>query len=373
MYRMRIRNPGATLAALVALAAPAAGSPAAGTPRAPLNFTVQAYARGLEAPQSLLVLPNGDLLIAERRPHGGRVTLLRDAAGKGVADREFPLLDAERRLHGLALRRSRLYVARSDGILSCPFLVGQTRLHGGCRLLRVDPLAREDLRTLRSLQLSRDETGLYVSVGLEGADEAAAAAGEPRAPLELVAPDSGAARRLGALAGNPLALAVEPISGRLWIAAGAARGPDPDAAVDFLAALAEGAPLAHTEVALEPRATPRGLAFYQRQQFPQLYRGGAFVAEHGAPGGPAAGGAKVVFVPFAAGRPAGAARAFLTGFDGDADGAVHGRPAAVAVATDGSLLVADDIGNTIWRVSFRCAACTPDPPPADVPKPALRP
>jgi glucose/arabinose dehydrogenase len=377
------------------------GWPADGAPRAPQNFRVTPFARGLDSPRSLLVLPNGDVLVAEARgfdappagrPSVNRITLLRDSTGSGVADQQHALITELPRPYGLALRRDRLYVGASDAVYSCPFLVGQTRLHGECKPLI--ELPDEDGRGhwARNLAFSPDETALYIAVGSRtNVDEEHVDARVPERAAILVANPSGKSVRIYASGlRNPVGLAFEPASGRLWTTVNERDLLGDELVPDFLTSVADGAfygwPYAYfgahedprrrgerpdlvaravvPDFAIEAHASPLGLAFYGRAQFPKAYRGGAFIALHGSWNRSSFSGYKVVFVPFAAGRPAGPAEDFLTGFikDGGA-GEVYGRPAGVAVATDGALLVADDAGNTVWRVSFRCAACTPDPLP----------
>jgi glucose/arabinose dehydrogenase len=378
----------------------------AGTaPRAPQNFRVAAYARGLDHPRSLLVLPNGDVLVAEARgvaapspgrPSANRITLLRDTHGQGTADQQFVLIESLTRPFGLALRRDRLYVGASDGVYSCPFLVGQTRLHGECRPLIALPDENGRGHWTRNLAFNPDETQLYVAVGshtnvdAEHLDEKT----PERAAILVARPDGQGLRVYASGLRDPVGLAFEPGSGRLWTAVNE-RDDAGDAPVpDFLTSVRDGAfygwPYAYLgghedprrkgerpdlvaravapDLPLAARVAPLGLAFYGRAHFPQSYRGGAFVALHGAANRPGLAGYQVAFVPFADGRPAGPVEDFLTGFVKDAGaGEIYGRPAGVAVATDGSLLVADDDGDTIWRVTFKCAACTPDPLPARKP------
>jgi glucose/arabinose dehydrogenase len=377
------------------------GWPAGAAPHAPPNFRVTAFARGLDHPRSLLVLPNGDVLVAEARgtyppspgrPSANRVTLLRDTQAQGVADAQFALIEGLTRPYGLALRRDRLYVGASDGVYACPFLVGQTRLHGECRVLL--PLPDEDGHGhwTRNIAFSPDETRLYVAVGSHtNVDEEHLDEKTPERAAILTARPNGQGLRVYASGlRNPVGLAIEPVSGKLWTAVNERDHLGDELVPDFLTSVTDGAfygwPYAYLGAHEDPRrkgerpdlvaravvpdlllgahVAPLGLAFYGRAHFPKSYRGGAFVALHGSWNRSSFAGYKVVFVPFADGRPAGAAEDFLTGFikDGD-EGSVYGRPAGVAVATDGSLLVADDAGDTVWRVTFKCAACTPDPPP----------
>jgi len=372
------------------------GWPAGVVPHVPLNFRIVAFARGLEGPRSLLVLPNGDVLVAESRgaeegrPSANRVTLLRDSTGAGVADQRFALITDLNRPVGLALRRDRLLVGVSDALESCPFLVGQTRLHGECHSIIDLPSAAGHDRWARPIAVNADETRVVAGVGASGdatADERDRL--EPaRATVLSARPDGHDVRTVASGLREPLALAFEPASGRLYATVGERTLADGSRAPDFLThledggfygwpvallgnhedarAAAEHSPLiAATRVPdllLPAGSLPRGLVFYHRDQFPKDYRGAAFVALAGSAGATFDAGFKVVAVPFANGKPSGPPTDFVTGFVKDAAaGEVYGRPSAVAVATDGTLLVADESGNTVWRVIFKCAACTPDP------------
>jgi len=386
----------------VAKIATVVGWPAGAAPTAPPNFRVKAFARGLDHPRSLLVLPNGDVLVAEARgvyppspgrPSANRVTLLRDTQGQGIADQQHALVLDLVRPYGLALRRDRLYVGASDGVYACPFLVGQTRLHGECHLLIPLPDENGSGHWTRNLAFNPDETALYVAVGSHtNVDEEHVDVHTPERAAILVATPAGKGLRVYASGlRNPVGLAFEPASGRLWTAVNEREYLGDELVPDFLTSVTDGAfygwpyayfgahedPRRHGErpdlvasarvpdYALAAHVAPLGLAFYGRTHFPKAYRGGAFVALHGSWNRSSFAGYKVAFVPFTDGTPAGPPEDFLTGFIKDAEaGEVYGRPAGIAVATDGSLLVADDSGDTIWRVTFKCAACTPDPIPA---------
>ena len=381
---------------VVAPALRAAGWPTGAMPHAPANFRVIAFARDLEGPRALLVLPNGDVLVSESRgaeeagaPSADRVTLLRDSSGAGVADTRFALVTSLDRPAGLALRRDRLFIANTNAILACPFLVGQTRLHGECHLLADLPAAGGHDHWARSLALSPDETRLLAGIGSSGADttDYRDRTDPERAAILSIAPDGQGRRTLASGLREPTGLAFEPASARLYATVAERMLPSGEPAPDFLTRIEEGAfygwPYAYLghhedprhageqpalvaksrapDLELAPGSMPRGLVFYGRDQFPKGYRGAAFLALGGALSGTPVG-FRVVSVPFAGGKPSGPPADFLTGFVGEgAELKLYGRPSAVAVATDGTLLVADDIGNTIWRVIFKCAACSPDP------------
>ena len=385
--------------AALAPAAPArtSGWPEGMIPQAPANFRVIAFARGLDGPRSLLVLPNGDVLVAESRgaatggaPSANRVTLLRDTTGAGVADTRFALVTGLERPAGLALRRDRLLIANTDALLSCPFLVGQTRLHGECHPILDLPAAGGHDHWARTLALNPEESRLFIGIGSSGDSDPdyRDASDRTRATILDARPDGHDAKTFASGLRDPGALTFDPSTSHLYATVSERALPDGSRAGDFFTRIADGAfygwPWAvlgkhedprragqHAElvaktvapdVLLPPGSSPLGAVFYSREQFPKDYRGAAFIALAGTPG--LAGGYKVVAIPFRDGRPSGPPEDFLTGFTGDAPGAeVYGRPVAVAVATDGTLLVADEIGNTVWRVIFKCAACTPDPYP----------
>jgi glucose/arabinose dehydrogenase len=292
-------------------------------PLVPLNFTAAAYARGLDHPGPMLVLPNGDVLVSVR----GGVSLLRDRDANGTADTELPLVSDLGRPLGLALRRDKLYVATADGLHSCTYFVGRQHIGGHCHPLATWPDgAGAPVRG--GLAFNRDETTLYVAL----------AGGVEPAGVWVVQPDGKGARRYATLAGT--ALALEPSKGALWTTDGA----------PSLIAPGDGK---LGSVPLAPHGPVTGLGFYGRDRFPTAFRGGLFVAEGG--DGDAAP-PRISYVPFAGGRPTGAPTPFVTGFQ-------HGRPDALAASRDGALLVADELRGTVWRVAFRCGACTPDPAP----------
>lgn len=312
---------------------PPVGWPTGVTPRVPLNFRIQAYARGLEGVSALLVLPNGDVLVAESR-HGTvrsveRLTLLRDTTGSGSADASFVLASDLAGIHGLALRRDRLFVAAREGLYSCPYLVGQTRLHGACRL----QIPFETAMGSGAVWHPDERRVLVAAAPLNGA-----------AGLYVAAAD---AHELAPLPGAPLGatgLAFSP-AGELWTSAPATSEA---AGGTSLLAVPESS---SRRVELGAGAQPRALLFYGRAHFPRLHRGGLFVAT----------AQSVVVAPFVDGRPTGAVETVVDGFSADAAAAPYAHPSTLAVQTDGALLVGDE--TTLWRVTFKCAACTPDPVP----------
>ena len=338
---------GIILGPISVMADTVAGWPAGITPRVPLNFRVQPYARGLDGVRALLVLPNGDVLVAESRRGPARavhrVTLLRDTAAAGVADQSFVLTDDLEYPFGLGLRRDRLTVGAGESLWSCPYLVGQARLHGSCKL----------------------------QAALAGG-EGAALAWHPDEGHLVVATEPTAAGPGALYTAHAEAHSLQPVAGRLGAVAGVAFSSKGDLWTTLSDAAASGAtpvgaraisvpdtPAAgRAELPLGAHGAPRALLFYGRTHFPLLHRGALFVATD----------ESVLVAPFAGGKPTGAVEEFMGGFASVDGAAPYGRPTALAVGTDGALLVADD--TTIWRVTFKCAACTPDPVPA---RPARKP
>jgi glucose/arabinose dehydrogenase len=362
------------------------GWPADMAPRAPPGFTVNAYARDLVNPRWLLVLPNGDVLVAEprrsRSPDGDRVSLLRDADGDGIAEQRFTLIEGLNRPFGMLLRRDRLYVASTDAVWSYSFLVGQTRINASPRKLFDLPAGARNNHWTRNLATDPDEKRLYVAVGSStNVDEERIDEKQPqRAAILSSRWDGGGLAVFASGLRNPVGMAFEPASGKLWTVVNERDMLGDDLVPDYLTEVREGGfygwPYSYfgrhedprkagqrrdlvaraivPDVALGAHTASLGLAFYKADAFPARYQGGAFIGQHGSWNRSQFAGYRVVFVPFEGGRPAGAVEDFLTGFIKDeASNEVYGRPAGVAVARDGSLLVADDAGKTIWRVAPR--------------------
>jgi glucose/arabinose dehydrogenase len=346
-------------------------------PAAPDGFRVSAFAHGLDGPRWLAALPNGDLLVA----HGpDRVTLLRDADRDGVAEQQFSLIEGLDRPSGMLLRRDRLYVADAAAVWSFSFLVGQTRVNSAPRKFLDLGVGSNDGNWTRSLATDQDERRLYVAVGAGSGtrEKEASDPGPLRAAILSVRWDGSDAGTFASGLRSPAGMAFAPEGGRLWAVVepcgplhdgpvtgrltevrkglvhewpcscpGEQESPDgqdgdPGVVADTVA----------PDLALGAGAGPLGLAFYRGRAFPGRYRGGAFVGLGGSWDGSRPAGYRVVFVPFEAGRPAGPAEDFLTGFVADEGSrAVRGRPAGVAVARDGALLVADDGGNAVWRIA----------------------
>jgi glucose/arabinose dehydrogenase len=368
------------------------------------GLEVEAIATGLQHPRSLYVLPNGDVLVIESkspdvqpitRPKdivmhwieslvtsGGdsgpsnRITLLRyDESGRAPTKSIF--LDHLYSPFGVALVGSDLYVADTDAILRFPYNSGDMTIAAPGTSLTPLPGGPIDHHWTKSLVASKDGSLLYVGVGSNSnITENGMEAEKNRASIWEVDRATGRWRIFANGLRNPNGLSWEPESGALWAVVNERDELGPDLVPDYLTSIKEGGfygwPYSyygkHTDPRVQPQrpdlvekaivpdyalsshVAPLGLAFYTADSLPAKYHGGAFVGEHGSWDRPIFNGYKVVFVPFSAGHPNGKAEDVVTGFL-NGDGKARGRPVGLAVDKYGALLIADDVGNAVWRVT----------------------
>ena len=372
------------------------------TPMVPQGLEVKAFATGFEHPRSLYVLPNGDVLVVEsngppapvNRPKdlvmrwaqwlagaaatgGNRITLLRDTTGDGIPDVRTVFLDHLNSPFGVALVGQDLYVANTDAIIRYPYHEGQTSITDPGTKLTDLPGGPIDHHWTKCLLASPDGSKLYVGVGSNSnITENGIGAEYERAAIWEVDRATGAHRIFASGTRNPTGLAWEPETHKLWAVVNERDEVGPDLVPDYLTSVRDGGfygwPYSYYGQHLDPRVEPQrpdlvakaippdyalsshvaplGLAIYSGTDLPAGYRGGAFVSEHGSWDRSPLNGYKVVFVPFSGGRPSGPAQDVVTGFL-DADNAARGRPVGLAVDRSGGLLIADDLGNTVWRMS----------------------
>jgi glucose/arabinose dehydrogenase len=375
------------------------------TPTVAPGLKIEPLAQGLEHPRSVYVLPNGDILVVEskspnvqpiRRPKdivmgwieswvtsGGntgesnRITLLRDTNGDGKPQTRSVFLDHLASPFGLALVGSDLYVANTDAIVRYPYTEGDTKITAPGAWLTPLPGGPIDHHWTKSMVASRDGSLLYVGVGSNSnITENGLEAEKNRAAIWEVDRATGRWRIFASGLRNPNGLTFEPEGGALWTVVNERDELGPDLVPDYMTAVKDGGfygwPYSYYGQHLDPRVQPQrpdlvekaivpdyalsshvaplGLAFYTADSLPQKYRGGAFVGEHGSWDRPQFNGYKVVFVPFSGGRPNGKAEDVVTGFL-NASGEARGRPVGVAIDKTGALLIADDVGNTVWRVT----------------------
>jgi glucose/arabinose dehydrogenase len=392
----------------------AIGWPQGATPHAASGFAVKAFARGLDHPRWLYVLPNGDVLVAETStppqpaqtgftawvmglimtwigadvPSANRITLLRDADGDGVAETSSAFLTGLNSPFGMALIKNDFYVANTDAVLHFPYREGAIKITAQGVKVADLPAGPLNYHWTKNIIASRDGSHLFVTIGSNSnAGENGLAADEGRARIVQIDPKTGASRDFATGLRNPVGLAWQPESGALWVAVNERDELGSDLVPDYMTAVKEGGfygwPYSYFGQHLDPRVNPQrpdlvasaivpdyalgphtaslGLAFYDGTLLAKRYFGGAFIGQHGSWNRAPRSGYKVVFVPFEGGRPNGQPEDVLTGFLSDA-GDAQGRPVGVAIGKSGALLVADDVGNTIWQVTPaapQSAATTP--------------
>ena len=371
------------------------------TPKVPQGLQVRALATGFQHPRSLYVLPNGDVLVIESngpkppifRPKdiitgwvqwfagakakdANRITLLRDTNGDGIPEVRTVFLDHLNSPFGVALVGNDLYVANTDAIVRYPYQDGETTITDPGTKLTDLPGGPIDHHWTKPLLASPDASKLYVGIGSNSnITENGIGAEYERAAIWEVDRATGAHRIYASGLRNPTGLQWEPVTGKLWAVASERDEIGPDLVPDYLTSVRDGGfygwPYSYYGEHLDPRVQPQrpdlvakaivpdyalsshvaplGLAMYTGIELPESYRGGAFVGEHGSWDRTPLNGYKVVFVPFSGGKPSGPAQDVVTGFL-DANDHARGRPVGLAIDRSGALLIADDVGDTVWQV-----------------------
>jgi glucose/arabinose dehydrogenase len=375
------------------------------TPTVAAGLKIEALATGLQHPRSLYVLPNGDVLAVEskspalepiKRPKdlvmgwieswvtsGGdagasnRITLLRDADGDGKPEVKQTFIDHLNSPFGVALVGSDLYVANTDAVMHYPYHEGDTQITEPGTVLAPLPGGPIDHHWTKSLAASPDGSLLYAGVGSNSnITENGIGAEKNRANVLEIDRQTGRWRIFASGLRNPNGLSFEPVSKALWTVVNERDELGPDLVPDYMTSVKDGAfygwpysyygqhvdPRVHPQrpdlvkqaippdYALSSHVAPLGLTFNTGIGLPDKYRGGAFVGEHGSWDRGKFNGYKVVYVPFTDGKPSGQAEDVVTGFLDDQEQA-RGRPVGVAIDKTGALLIADDVGNTVWRVT----------------------
>ena len=384
--------------------APAAGWPAGAKPTGAAGTTVSAFATGLDHPRWLYVVPNGDVLVAETNappkpedakgikgwvmqlvqkragagvPSANRITLLRDADGDGVAEVRTVFLDGLNSPFGMTLVGNDLYVADTDAVMRVAYNAGDTRISAPRVKVTDLPAGPINHHWTKNIIASRDGSKLYVTTGSNSnAAENGIDKEEGRAVIWEVNTKTGSRRIFASGLRNPNGLAWEPSSGVLWTVVNERDELGSDLVPDYLTSVKDGAfygwPYSyfgrHVDMRVKPprpdlvakaiipdyalgtHVAPLGLCYSEGNTLPAAFATGMFVGEHGSWNRNPRSGYSVVFVPFSNGKPAGPPIDVLTGFV-SVDGHALGRPVGVAIDKRGALLVADDVGNVIWRVT----------------------
>jgi glucose/arabinose dehydrogenase len=380
------------------------------SPTVPDGLTVTVYAKDLVSPRMVRPLPNGDVLVVQSRAPEGKpkarpkdfirewvmavakgdtgpskesnlITLLRDTNRDGKVDERKDLLKNLNSPFGVVWHDGTLYVAAADAILAYPYQLGQTEITAPPKELAPLPGGPINHHWTKDLALSPDGRFLYASVGSNSnAGERGLEAEKGRAAIWQVDRATGASRLFASGLRNPNGLSFHPETGALWTVVNERDELGPDLVPDYLTSVQEGGfygwPWSYygnhvdervhpprpemvqkaikPDYALSSHVAALGLTFSMNSSLPEPYRNGAFIGEHGSWNRKAFNGYKVVYVPFENGKPAGKAQDVVTGFlEGDQ---ARGRPVGVAIDGTGALLIADDAGNTVWRVAAANAA-----------------
>lgn len=389
--------------------APAVGWPDGAAPVAPEGFAVTRYAEGLAHPRWIYLLPNNDVLVAESstQPQRGggvigwirnsvqrragalhesanRITLLRDRDLDGVVDERHEFVNGLNQPIGMALVGEYFYVANTDAVVRFRYTPNAVRLTGDPEVvLRLPYRADDNGHWTRTLIANESGTKLYVAVGSASniADDGMDVE-EGRAAIWEFNPDGSDARIFASGLRNPVGMGWSGGDhNALWVAVNERDMLGDNLVPDYITSVQDGGfygwPYSYWGGNVDQRVQPQnpelvatarapdlalgahtaslGLHFYHFDAFPEHYWDGAFVGQHGSWNRRERVGYKVVFAPFSDGRPTGAVEDFLTGFL-NADGEAQGRPVGIAMDQTGALLVADDVGNIVWRVAAADAA-----------------
>ncbi len=350
--------------------------PAGATLNVPPGFRANVFADGLDHPRWMAVAPNGDVFLAQANE--GKITLLRDEDGDARADLVRTFATGLRSPHGLAVHRGYLYVADLRYVWRYLYAPGQTRA-----TQRPEPVTPRGAlgggggHRTRNIAFSPDGVKFFVAIGSRrdiGEDA------PPRATVQVFNADGSGQRTFAAGLRNPVGIAFHPGTGDLYVVVNERDGLGDELVPDYLTRIEDGdffgwpyaylgpnpqpgfadrrpdlvALTSRPDVLFRSHSAPIGLVFYDARQFPPAYRGDAFVALRGSWNAARPRGYMVVRVPFREGRPVGDYEVFATGFwaRGHDRARVWGRPAGLAVAADGSLLIADDTGGAIWRIQY---------------------
>ncbi len=382
--------------------APARGWPADATPTPAPGLRVTAFARDLDHPRWIYVLPNGDVLVAESNaqpsrpksirdvamklaqtvagaetPSPDRIILLRDADGDGIAETRSVFLSGLTSPFGMQLLGDDLYVADTDALLRLPYHPGEAQITEPPVRVASLPAGSINHHWTKGLVASPDGRTLFVSVGSNSDHgENGMDAETGRAAIWAFDPATGKGKLFASGLRNPVGMDFEPRTGALWTVANERDELGGDLVPDYLTSVRSGSfygwPYSYYGGHLDPRVTPQrpdlvrharvpdyalgphgaplGLAFADGARLGPRFADGAFIGQHGSWNRTPRYGYQVIFVPFRGGRPVGLPVPVLTGFL-DASGEARGRPAGVVVDKDGGLLVADDVGNAVWRVT----------------------
>ena len=380
------------------------GWPEGKTPVAPAGFVVTRFADQMKSPRNIVIAPNGDVIVvlsnsqrtkveqlanavtgkAKSEVSGksvNTVMLFRDANNDGKPEIRATFLAGLNQPYGVAFIGNSFYVANTDGVYQYAYKTGDTVINGTGKKILDLPAGGYNNHWTRNLLVSADKSKLYVSVGSgSNVAEHGMENEKRRANILEINPDGTGEQIYGSGLRNPVGMAWAPGTNTLWTAVNERDGLGDDLVPDYITSVKRGAfygwPFAYFGQNEDPRLKGQnpelvaktivpdipvgshtaslGLAFYTAKKFPSKYQDGAFIGQHGSWNRSQLAGYKVTFVSFKQGKPTGKMEDFLTGFVSDlAAGEVYGRPVGIAVAKDGSMLVADDVSGIIWRIATK--------------------
>lgn len=359
------------------------GWPEGKTPKAPEGFTVTKFADGFENPRWTYIAPNKDIFVVESgtRASKNQITVLRDKDKDGKFETREVFISNLNKPFGMLVLKDFFYIANTDGLYRYPYKNNPLKLETKGEKIVELPAGGYNNHWTRNLLASPDGSKIYVSVG-SGSNNAEHGIDKEvrRAAILEINPDGTGEKTYASGLRNPVGMDWNPVNKELWTAVNERDDLGDDLVPDYITSVKRdgfyGWPYSYFGSIPDPRmkgerkdlvekaivpdvpvgahTASLGLAFYTKDKFPAKYKNGAFVGQHGSWNRSNISGYKVLFVPFKDGRPSGKPEDFLTGFISDANKAeVYGRPVAVTVMDDGSLLVNDDSGNTIWKVDFK--------------------
>lgn len=348
-------------------------------PVAPQGFAVSKFADGFDGCRWIHVAPNGDLFVSES--YGGQIALFRDTNKDGTYETRKVYLKGLNKPFGMLVLNGYFYVANTDGLYRYPYNENALEPTGKPQKILDLPAGGYTNHWTRNLLAAQDGSKIYVTVGSgSNVGENGMEHEVRRACILEINPDGSGEKIYASGLRNPVGVDWNPVTGELWTAVNERDGLGNDLVPDYITSVKRGGfygwPYSYFGNQHDPRMQGQGedlaakaivpdvpvgshtaslgIAFYDGKQFPEPYRNGAFVAQHGSWNRDPLAGYKLLFVPFKDGKPSGKPQDFLTGFiANEKDAKVYGRPVCVAVAPDGSLLVTDDGSNTIWQIKAK--------------------
>lgn len=357
------------------------GWPADKTPVAPAGFTITKYAGELENPRWSYFGPNGDLFVSESntKSSADRITMFRDTDNDGMPDMRVVFLDDLNQPFGMLVLNNFFYVANTDGLYRFPYTVGDTLIDVEGEKLVDLPAGGYNHHWTRNIITNPDSTKIYISVGsASNVGEYGMEEEVRRANILEINPDGSGEKIYASGLRNPVGMDFSPENGVLWTAVNERDKLGDNLVPDYITSVKEGGfygwPYSYygqivdprregeapelvdkaiiPDVSTGPHTASLGFTFYDGEMFPQKYKNGAFIGQHGSWNRSKFSGYKIAFVPFENGTPTSAPEDFVTGFiANEEESEVYGRPVAVTVMPDGALLINDDSGNALWRVA----------------------